>query len=102
MRVVGLLLEDGERRDDVQAGVDHGRELPREDLEVARLDLPLERLGATAGGQARSWRSRLHSGAHLVEVLGQQALDRELLAGGSGGRSLHFAVDSRPAALIAE
>ena len=30
--VVGLLLEDDERRDDVQTRVDHGRELPREDL----------------------------------------------------------------------
>ncbi len=37
--VIGLLLEDQERRDDVQAGVDHRRELPREDLERPLLDL---------------------------------------------------------------
>ena len=31
--VLGLLLEDHERRDDVQAGLDHRGELAREDLE---------------------------------------------------------------------
>ena len=31
--VVGLLLEDDERCDDVEPGVDHRRELPREDLQ---------------------------------------------------------------------
>jgi len=37
--VVGLLLEDDEGADDVQTGLDHGRELTREDLERFRLDL---------------------------------------------------------------
>src|SRR6266508_1031011 len=34
---VRLLLEDDERADDVQAGLDHRRELPREDLQRFRL-----------------------------------------------------------------
>jgi hypothetical protein len=38
VHVVGLLLEDRQRGDDVQAGFDHRRELPRKDLEGAGLD----------------------------------------------------------------
>ena len=49
--VVGLLLEDDERRDDVEARVDHGRELAREDLERAQLDLLLLRLLGSDGAQ---------------------------------------------------
>ena len=49
--VVGLLLEDDERRDDVEARVDHGRELAREDLERAQLDLLLLRLVGPDGAE---------------------------------------------------
>ena len=42
LRVLRLFREYVEGADDGQAGVDHGRELPVEDDEVARLDL-LER-----------------------------------------------------------
>ena len=38
-RVVRLLLEHDERRDDGQARLDHRRELAGEDLERLRLDL---------------------------------------------------------------
>ena len=37
--VVALLLEDHERRDDGEAGLDHRRELAREHLQRLRLDL---------------------------------------------------------------
>ena len=37
--VLGLLLEDDERRHDVETCLDHRRELPREDLEGLGLDL---------------------------------------------------------------
>ena len=37
--VLGLLLEDDEGRDDVEPGLDHRRELAREDLQRLRLDL---------------------------------------------------------------
>jgi hypothetical protein len=43
--IVGLLLEDRESSDDVQAGVDHGRELPREHLQRTWLDGLLATLG---------------------------------------------------------
>ena len=52
--VVGLLLEDDERRDDAQAGVDHRRELAREDLERARLDALLLLLAAPAAPTSES------------------------------------------------
>jgi hypothetical protein len=38
--VLGLLLEDDERRHDVETCLDHRGELPREDLEGLGLDLP--------------------------------------------------------------
>ena len=49
--VVGLLLEDDERCDDVEARVDHRRELAREDLQRAQLDALLLPLGAARGAE---------------------------------------------------
>src|SRR5438309_3146514 len=66
--VVGLLLEDHQRGDDVQAGLDHGRELPREDLEGLRLDL-LEDVSRTLVARGRQ----------LVQGARQQASDTKLL-----------------------
>ena len=67
--VVGLLLEDHERADDVQPRLDHRRELAREDLQRLRLDL-LER-GA---------RRLLAGRGQLVEPRREQAADAQLLA----------------------
>jgi len=50
VEVVGLLLEDDERRDDVEARLDHRRELAREDLQRLRLDLLEDVLGALFPG----------------------------------------------------
>ena len=58
--VVGLLLEDDERGDDAEAGLDHRRELAREDLQRLRLDL-LERPScapSVAGGREAPRASR--------------------------------------------
>ena len=87
---VGLLLEDHERADDVQACLDHRRELPREDLQRLGLDL-LER-GA---------RGDLAAGVQLVDPGGQQAADAQLLAGRRGSGACSSPVDSTPAELIA-
>ena len=63
--VVGLLLERDERRDDADPGLDHRRELPREDLERLRLDLlegrPRAALAARGplGQRARQQAARL-------------------------------------------
>jgi len=69
--VVGLLLEDDERGDDVQARLDHRRELAREDLHRARLDLLEGRAQAVLATRGK-----------LAERVRQQAADAELLAGG--------------------
>jgi hypothetical protein len=45
--VLGLLRQNVERLDQRQAGVDHRRELPREDHDVACLDARLEQIGET-------------------------------------------------------
>ena len=66
--VVGLLLEDHQRRHDVQAGLDHRRELPREDLQGLRLDL-LEGVPGTVVAR----------GGKLVQAVREQAADTQLL-----------------------
>jgi hypothetical protein len=66
--VLGLLLQDDQRADDVQAGLDHRRELAREDLERLRLDLLED--GADALLTARG---------ELFEALCEQAADTQLL-----------------------
>src|SRR2546430_10685900 len=63
--VVGLLFEDDERADDVQACLDHRRELAREDLE--RLGLDLLEGGASALFSACG---------QLFEALREQPADR--------------------------
>ena len=68
--VVGLLLEDDERADDVQAGLDHRRELAGEDLEGLRLD----RLEDGAGAFLAARRQ-------LLELVRQQPADPQLLPG---------------------
>ena len=67
--VVGLLLEDHQGRDDVEACLDHRRELAREDLHRARLDL-LERRAQPV----------LAARGQLAERVRQQAADAQLLA----------------------
>src|SRR5580765_5737970 len=71
VRIVGLLLEDHQRADDVQAGLDHRRELAREDLQRLRLDL-LEDGASTLLAACRQ----------LLDELGEQAADAQLLARG--------------------
>src|SRR6266511_3487810 len=66
--VVGLLLEDDEGRDDVQTGLDHRRELAREDLERLWLDL-LEEVACAL----------FPRGGELVELARQEAADAQLL-----------------------
>jgi len=70
VEVVGLLLEDHERRDDVESRLDHRRELAGEDLQRLRLDLLEDVLGALFPGRRE-----------LVQAVRQQAADAELLAG---------------------
>ena len=88
--VLGLLLEDDERRDDVQAGLDHRRELAREDLQRLRLDL-LDRAArglaeppARGGSSAR--RPRTRSASRAAAQVGRVDLARELDALGVDGR----------------
>ncbi len=69
VRVVGLLLEDHEGGDDVQPGLDHRRELAREDLHRARLDLLEHRA-----------RPFVAAGRQLLEGVGEQAARAKLLA----------------------
>ena len=93
--VVGLLLEDHERADDVQAGLDHRRELAREDLQRLRLDL-LERgarrllAGRRAARRASSRAGRGRAAAraprrvgrmHLAERLDADGVDRAVRVG---------------------
>ena len=72
-RVVGLLFEDDERADDVQPGLDHRRELPREDLQRLRLDLGAERRLENAG-------FAFAAPADLPQRLGQLSLQAQLFA----------------------
>src|SRR5207253_8265672 len=67
--VLGLLLEDDEGADDVEARLDHRRELAREDLERLRLDLLEDR----ADGLFTARRK-------LGEGLREQAAQAQLLA----------------------
>ena len=90
VRVVGLLLEDHERADDVQARLDHRRELAREDLQRLRLDLLED--GADALLAARG---------QLLEELGEQAADAQLLARSVEVGGMDLARQLRPSALIA-
>ena len=77
-RVVRLLLEDHERGDDVHPGLDHRRELAREDLERLRLDA-LEDLGGRARGGAVV--------GDLLDAVGQKAaLPKGADRGGEVGR----------------
>ena len=74
--VVRLLLEDDERADDVQAGLDHRRELAREDLQRLRLDRLEDAADAVVAARGQ-----------LLQVLREQAPDPQLLArGGEVGR----------------
>src|SRR5205823_12990732 len=68
VEVLRLLLQDYQRADDVEAGFDHRRELPREDLEGLRLDL-LERRACAL----------FAAGGELVELTREQAAEAELL-----------------------
>ena len=70
--VVGLLLERHERLNDADAGLDHRRELAREDLERLRLHL-LERAARPA----------LAGGGALGQRLRQEPARLQLLAGGA-------------------
>src|SRR3954447_25243546 len=70
VEVVGLLLEDDERREDVEARLDHRLELTREDLQGLRLDLLEDVLGSLFAG-----------GRQLVQAVREQAADAELLPG---------------------
>ena len=67
--VVGLLLEDHERADDVQAGLDHRRELAREDLQRLRLDRLEDAADAVLAARGK-----------LVQLAGEQPADPQLLA----------------------
>ena len=67
--VVGLLLERDERGDDADAGLDHRRQLAREDLQRLRLDL-LERAAAAL----------LAGGRLLAQLLRQKPARLQLLA----------------------
>ncbi len=67
--VARLLLQHDQGRDDVEAGLDHRRELPGEDLQRLRFD-PLERRLGFVGRR------------RLGEAAGDQALLAELLARG--------------------
>ena len=69
--VFRLLLEDDERRDDVQPRLDHRRELAREDLERLGLDL-LDREGLA-----------LDSGRPLLEPDRQEPADAQCLPSGA-------------------
>jgi hypothetical protein len=83
--VARLLLEDDERGDDRDAGLDHRRELAREDLQRLRVD-PLER------GRAAAGRGLLD----LLEPLREQAAQAQLLArlGEARGADLPVGDDS--------
>ena len=85
VHVLGLLLEDDERGDDAQAGLDHRRELAREDLE--RLGLDALDLDAVLGGVVVT--------LDLVEALGQKAPQTELLPRGAQVGRLDLAVQER-------
>jgi hypothetical protein len=90
VRVVGLLLEDHQRADDVQARLDHRRELAREDLQRLRLDLLEDRAGRLFAARRE-----------LFEELGEQAADAELLTCRVEVRCVDLAAICRPSALIA-
>src|SRR4029079_14454106 len=80
VRVVGLLLEDHERADDVQARLDHRRELAREDLQRLRLDLLED--GARALLAARR---------ELFEELREEDANAQLLPRGAEIRCMDLA-----------
>src|SRR5205814_6430399 len=67
--VLGLLLEDDERADDVETRLDHRRELAREDLERLWLDLLEDRADGLLAA-----RGQLH------DRLREQAAQPQLLA----------------------
>ena len=87
--VLGLLLEDDERRHDVETCLDHRRELPREDLEGLGLDL-LD--GDAAGFCAESW-------AESSVASSPRTRNASRAAERSG--ALISPLDSRPVALMA-
>ena len=80
--IVSLLLEDHERRHDGEAGLDHRRELTREDLQRLRLHLLVEE--ATLGLDDR-W------ACQLLDPLGEQTVAAQLIAGGRQVRCLDLA-----------
>ena len=88
--VVGLLLEDHERRDDVQSRLDHRGELAGEDLQRLRLDLLERRRPALLVGACDLAQSRGEETAQ-AELLARRRkiwrveLARELRAAGVDG-----------------
>ena len=97
--VVGLLLEDCERRHDVQAGLDHRRELPREDLEGLRLHaLHGAAEAAALRGRAALYELEREQPARAQRLVGPARVAGADLAGGleAGGVDRGVGVGGHP------
>ena len=96
--VLGLLLEDRQRRDDVQTRLDHRRELTREDLERLGLD-PLDHAAETAFGPVGVLdQLEREQAAGAQRLLGAREIARGHLTGGldAGGVDRGVSVGRHP------